>query len=221
MKVIALLAWKGGVGKSTLTINLATAAIEDGHKVGIIDLDPQSSLSEWSDRREADQPFVSDAKPRAVAQIVEAGRGLGLDLMLIDTPPNAREEVEAALAVADAVVIPTGVALFDLKAVTRTVRAATQANKSTSVVLNRVGNRSDRGAARIRRELSQIGMPILREVIHDLVVFPRASDLGQTAIELEPESKAANDVRAVWKIIAKQVGMRAKTRARKTAGETV
>ena len=78
MKVVALLAWKGGVGKSTLTINLAAAAIEDGHKVGIIDLDPQSSLSEWSDRREAEQPFVSDAKPRAVAQIVEAGRGLGL-----------------------------------------------------------------------------------------------------------------------------------------------
>src|SRR4029453_18355344 len=86
MKVIALLAWKGGVGKSTLTINLATAAIEDGHNVGIIDLDPQSSLSEGSDRREAEQPFVSDAKPRAVAQIVEAGRGIGLDLMLIDTP---------------------------------------------------------------------------------------------------------------------------------------
>ena len=129
MKVIALLAWKGGVGKSTLTINLATAAIEDGHKVGIIDLDPQSSLSEWSDRREAEQPFVSDAKPRAVAQIVEAGRGIGLDLMLIDTPPNATDEVEAALAVADTIIIPTGVALFDLKAVTRTVRVATQANK--------------------------------------------------------------------------------------------
>ncbi len=39
MKVIATLAWKGGVGKSTLTINLATAAIEDGYKVGIIDLE--------------------------------------------------------------------------------------------------------------------------------------------------------------------------------------
>jgi len=105
MKVIALLAWKGGVGKSTLTINLATAAIEDGHKVGIIDLDPQSSLSEWSDRREAEQPFVSDAKPRAVAQIVAAGRGIGLDLMLIDTPPNATDEVEAALTVADTIII--------------------------------------------------------------------------------------------------------------------
>ena len=221
MKVVALLAWKGGVGKSTLTINLATAAMEDGHKVGIIDLDPQSSLSEWSDRRETEQPFVSDAKPRAVSQIVEAGRGLGLDLMLIDTPPNAHEEVEAALAVADAVVIPTGVALFDLKAVTRTVRAATQANKPTSVVLNRVGNRSDRSAARIRRELNQIGMPILREVIHDLVIFPRASDLGQTAIELDPQSKAASDIRAVWKLVSKQAGLRARTQARKNSSEAV
>ena len=221
MKVVALLAWKGGVGKSTLTINFAAAALGDGHRVGVIDLDPQSSLSEWSDRREAEQPFVSDAKPRAVAQIVEAGRGLGLDLMLIDTPPNATDEVEAALAVADAVVIPTGVALFDLKAVTRTVRAATQANKPTSVVLNRVGNRSDREAARIRRELNQIGMPILQHVIHDLKVFPRSADAGQTAIEVEPEGKGASDVRAVWKHVAKQVGLRAKTRVRKLESGTV
>lgn len=221
MKVMALLAWKGGVGKSTLTINLAAAAIEDGHRVGIIDLDPQSSLSEWSDRREAEQPFVSDAKPRAVPQIIEAGRGLGLDLMLIDTPPNATDEVDAALAVADVVVIPTGVALFDLKAVTRTVRVATQANKPTCVVLNRVGNRGDREAARIRRELRGIGMPILSEVIHDLKVFARSADAGLTAPEYEPEGKAAADIRAVWKIAAKQAGLRAKKRPRKNAGEDV
>ena len=217
MKVIALLAWKGGVGKSTLTINLAAAAIEDGHKVGIIDLDPQSSLSEWSDRREAEQPFVSDAKPRAVAQIIEAGRGIGLDLMLIDTPPNATDEVEAALAVADAIVIPTGIALFDLKAVTRTVRTATQVSKSTCVVLNRVGNRSDREAASIRRDLNQIGMPILKEVVHDLKTFSRSADAGLTAIEQEPEGKAAGDIRAVWKQVSKQAGLRAKTRSRKNA----
>jgi len=221
MKVIALLAWKGGVGKSTLTINLATAAIEDGHKVGIIDLDPQSSLSEWSDRREAEQPFVSDAKPRAVAQIVEAGRGIGLDLMLIDTPPNATDEVEAALTVADTIIIPTGVALFDLKAVTRTVRVTTQANKPFSVVLNRIGNRSDREANRIRRELNKVGMPILSEVIHDLKVFKNSSDLGLTAIEQEPEGKGAGDVRAVWKLVSKQAGLRAKTRARKNVSEVV
>ena len=221
MKVIAMLAWKGGVGKSILTINLATAAMEDGHRVGIIDLDPQSSLSEWSDRREADEPMVSDAKPRAVAQIVEAARGLGLDLMLIDTPPNATDEVEAALSVADAVVIPTGVALFDLKAVTRTVKAATQANKPVSVVLNKIGNRADRGAARIRKTLGEIGMPILPKVVHDLVAFPRAADLGLTVVEHEPEGKAANDVRAVWKLVSKQVGMRATTRTRKNAVEVV
>lgn len=221
MKVIALLAWKGGVGKSTLTINLAAAAMEEGHKVGIIDLDPQSSLSEWSDRRDAEQPFVSDAKPRAVAQIVEAGRGIGLDLMLIDTPPNATDEVEAALAVADTIVIPTGVALFDLKAVTRTVRVATQANKPFSVVLNRIGNRSDREATRIRRELNKVGMPILSDVVHDLKVFKNSSDLGLTAIEHESEGKGANDIRAVWKMVSKLAGLRAKTRPRRKASEVV
>ncbi len=161
-----------------------------------------------------------------MAQIIEAGWSIALDLMLIDTPPNATDEVEAALAVADTIIIPTGVALFDLKAVTRTVRVTTQANKPFSVVLNRIGNRSDREANRIRRELNKVGMPILSEVIHDLKVFKKkvfknSSDLGLTAIEQEPEGKGAGDVRAVWKLVSKQAGLRAKIRARKNVSEAV
>ncbi len=86
--------------------------------------------------------------------------------------------------------IPTGVALFDLKAVTRTVRIATQANKPTSVILNRVGNRSDREAARIRRELNQIGMPILKDVIHDLKVFPRSADAARRPLRSSQRGRA-------------------------------
>src|SRR3954468_4581448 len=101
MKVISTLARKGGCGKSTLTINLATAAMERGLTVGIIDLDPQSSLSRWAEQREREEPIISDAKSRDVKKYVEAGRTLGLDLMIIDTPPNARDELDAGLEVAD------------------------------------------------------------------------------------------------------------------------
>ena len=51
MPVIALLNQKGGVGKTTLSVHLATA-LADGHKVLLVDADPQGSALDWSAQRE-------------------------------------------------------------------------------------------------------------------------------------------------------------------------
>src|SRR4030081_3984429 len=45
MKVIALANQKGGVAKTTTTLNLAVAFVEEGHRVLCIDMDPQGNLT--------------------------------------------------------------------------------------------------------------------------------------------------------------------------------
>ena len=56
MDVIAVIVQKGGTGKTTLTLALAVAAQLAGKVTAIVDLDPQSTASNWSGRRETESP---------------------------------------------------------------------------------------------------------------------------------------------------------------------
>ena len=62
MKVITVIAQKGGAGKTTLSISTAVAAANDGWSTAVVDLDPQATAATWSDRRESETPVVISAQ---------------------------------------------------------------------------------------------------------------------------------------------------------------
>ena len=96
---------KGGVGKTTTAVYLAGAAAERGRApVYLIDADRQASSAEWFETMPIPGVELVEApSERTVAKAMERGDGI----VVVDTPPGDERIVRAALARADALVIPT------------------------------------------------------------------------------------------------------------------
>ena len=108
--IISTINLKGGVGKTTTAIALATAAVRDGKDVELYDCDPQSSASLWAMMaEEAGDPRPFPVAPANVATVRMSGRRLkGVEdkWLFIDCPPNGRVMDEAADC-SDLIVGPT------------------------------------------------------------------------------------------------------------------
>ena len=109
---------KGGVGKSTLTVNLAATYQAAGHSVVVVEADPSiKTASRWADDRE-------ELGHSHIMTIRKEGRlGATLreldeqhDLVLVDTAGKDSKELRSAMIAADLMLIPTRPAQADLDA---------------------------------------------------------------------------------------------------------
>src|SRR4051812_20662315 len=100
MTIIAVVAQKGGVGKTTVAQCLAVEALRQGVAAAIIDTDPQKSATEWGVQREQseiDAPAVFSIGSRPLRQVVKDLEKRGATFIVIDTPPHSAPAINAAL----------------------------------------------------------------------------------------------------------------------------
>ena len=89
MLTVAVIAQKGGVGKTILALHLAVEAAKAGPTV-IVDIDPQSSAAQWADSRMAKEPSVVACPPARLAVALQAARTKGTRFAFIDSAPAAK-----------------------------------------------------------------------------------------------------------------------------------
>ena len=148
MKTIALIAQKGGSGKTTLALSLAVAAEQAGAVSVIIDLDPQATACNWGDRRESDTPVVVDAQPARLPKALNKAAQAGVEFAIIDTPPRSEQASLAAARNADLIIIPCRPQVYDLETVPNSKNLiALAGEKPTLVILNAVPPRGARAAS--------------------------------------------------------------------------
>jgi chromosome partitioning protein len=197
MKTIAMISRKGGSGKSTLTIHLAVAAQLSGLNVGIIDLDPQQSAAEWADERE-EGPEVISGQATRLAKLLSAARNSGADLILIDTPASNADVPQIAAHNADLCLIPCRASKPDVASNLATHSMATAANKPVFFIFNDEPHRRASVIDELREVLTGRGVQTAPVVIKERVIFSESISRNATALELEPDGKAASEIRALF-----------------------
>lgn len=202
MKTIALIAQKGGTGKTTLALSLAIAAEQDGLSSLIIDLDPQATACNWSDRRGEDTPLIIDAQPARLPKALEKAKEGGIEFALIDTPARSEQAALAAAKAADLVLIPCRPQIYDLETIPNSKEILSLAgNKPALIVFNAVPPRGNR-REQAEKAIADMELNSCPTSFGNRAAFGDSATLGKTALEFDPRGKAADETREVYKYIS-------------------
>ncbi len=206
MQVLAIASRKGGSGKTTLTGHLAVEAERQGAgPVAVMDIDPQGSLADWWNEREAETPAFVNTTLETLPDDIARLRESGVRLLIIDTPPAITRAIRDVIAVSDLVLVPTRPSPHDLRAVAATVAIIEDMGKPLVFALNGATPR-----ARITNEaivaLSQHG-PLAPSIIHQRVDFASSMIDGRTVMEVATADRAVEEIERLWRYLSARLGL--------------
>lgn len=205
MKTLAIIAQKGGSGKTTLAVHLAVCATRHKLKTALIDLDPQASAYQWNESREDGRKLDAvRGNSSDLAALLKQAKDGGVDLVIIDTAPHSDSAAAIAAQLADFVLIPCRPARFDLDAIATTAQIAKVTKTPTAVVLNA----APRGklAEEARDALQGQNLTVMATVLYQRAAYSHAVIDGRSAHEYEPDGKAAAEIDDLYNHITKLYG---------------
>ena len=197
MQIMAFASQKGGAGKTTLAGHVAVQAERAGDgPVALLDADPQGSLADWWNERAAETPVFVQTNIVNLREDVERLRELGIELLIVDTPPAITSTISEVIAISELVVIPTRPSPHDLRSVVRTVGLAERLGKPLVFVVNGASSRA-RITSDAVIELSQHGT-LAPSIIHQRSDFASSMVDGRTVMEIGRKSPSSDEIAELW-----------------------
>ena len=166
-KIILVTHQKGGVGKSTLTFNLAQNFATNS-RVAVLDFDLQGSLSQLEE-------LVTDFKIIPYQDKLESVSELQYDFIFIDTPPYLSNHLAKLISISDLIIVPTKAGILDLLAIKSTLAIIEQEKRTMDalVVFNMIKPNTTL-TLDIVIGLEEYNVKIASTHISDLVAFTRS-----------------------------------------------
>lgn len=186
--VFAIANQKGGVGKTTTTMNLAGAYHDQGYRVLVADADSQQSCMSWAATAGEEQPL-----PFRVVSIGKLGKLIGkeisalandYDSVVVDCPPNIEDLTTGrVLAVADATLVPTDVSPLEMWSNEGMLQLIEKMRTGVfAIFLNKSEPRSTLHA-QMKAVLAESNIDVLEGTIRCREIYRQTAALGRTVFD--------------------------------------
>ena len=202
--IISILNQKGGVGKTTISIHIASTLSMGGKKVLLIDADEQRSSLDWSAAREKEPLFSVVGMPSGTLHKQVKLLEKDYDFIIIDGPPRISTIARSCIAASDVIAIPVQPSPYDVWAakevvdLIKEVRGALTNYKTIAAafIINRKIPNTVIGRE-VEEALEQYELPVIRSQLCQRVVYAETAGRGTSAIEEDPESVAGKEMKSV------------------------
>jgi chromosome partitioning protein len=191
MKIILIANPKGGSGKTTLSTNIAGYLASRGQKVAMLDLDRQISATKWLSFRPHDLPEIQMVQEEGI-------KAVKADWLVIDSPAGLQgKNLDAALKLAQQVIVPISPSLFDIQAsrdflnILSEEKSVYKGKKGIGIVGMRMAPQT-RAATMLEEFIAELNLPVLA-YLRETQVYVNAAFEGKSLFDL-PASIARREL---------------------------
>jgi chromosome partitioning protein len=198
--IVSFLNQKGGVGKTTLALNVA-GVLARKCKVLVIDADPQGSALDWAAARRDKPPFVVIGQPRSTIHRDIKDIAKGYQHVVIDGPPRVTELARSIIMASDLVVVPIQPSPYDVWAAGEVVDLIKEARtfkpdlKAVFAVNRKVMNTAI--GRDVKKALKAFDLPVLETVVCQRVIFADSAANGRLVMEMDERAAGAREIHAL------------------------
>lgn len=214
---IAITNLKGGVGKTTVTTNLAVAFAHKGKRVCIVDTDlGQKSSMEWAGNRGEALLHIpvygamSKQLNKEVAKLNEEN-----DIVFIDGTPQLSELAERTVLASDILIIPISPSIYDLRAFENFYEKVQQINQvredqglkdvKTTIIVNRIAEKTNLGREILEALNDYEDVSVFKTKLANRISYAECATYGMGVIEWK-DQKAKVEFSALVDEITQIIG---------------
>ena len=205
MRTIAVIARKGGSGKTTVALHLAIAAHLRGRQTLLADADPQRSSSTVLGGRRGSGPNFAQTSGVELCRLQRVAVRREINAMVIDTAAGAGEDLSHAIVVADLSLLVIRPTYLDFAAAVETAEVLRRIGKPGVIVLNQAPvSRAGVEPPLVRKAQAAVRLlrlPVAPTILRSRVAYQQALESGCSAEELSDGGPAAQEVADLWAFV--------------------